>query len=71
MADIRSSIDLIYMAVNHDTSCGATSLFAKSGDTVVGTYIGADIEKASVVRMLDRLASHLESNADRGDRATL
>jgi hypothetical protein len=39
-----------------DPTCDATSILAKSGDTVLGLYVGSEIRKSSAAPLLERFA---------------
>ncbi|KAM7192236.1 hypothetical protein V8F20_008938 [Naviculisporaceae sp. PSN 640] len=46
-----------------DPTCDATSILAKSGDTVLGLFVGSEIRKSSAAPILDRFAEFVGSGS--------
>ncbi|KAJ3488730.1 hypothetical protein NLG97_g6142 [Lecanicillium saksenae] len=45
-------------------SCGSTALFAKSGNAIVGLYMGADVQKVAAADLIRTLSSHLQGGSE-------
>lgn len=45
--DAAAATELLAQWLENGASCGATIIFAKSGSTVVGLYVGAEVQKYS------------------------
>lgn len=41
--------------LSYHAPCGSTIIFAKSGEAIVGLYIGADLQKSAAVELLPKL----------------
>lgn len=60
--DIAKASSALSTVFNQKPGCEATAIFAKSGDTTMGLYAGAAIEKASLSELLERFTSDLVEN---------
>lgn len=46
-SDVAAASDLLANYLDNGASCGTTILFAKSGSSIVGLYVGAEVQKSS------------------------
>jgi hypothetical protein len=47
--------------IGQDTNCKVSTLFARSGTTIVGVYVGAEIQKGSIVSAIEKFAEAIAS----------
>ncbi|KAL1838072.1 hypothetical protein VTJ49DRAFT_3092 [Mycothermus thermophilus] len=55
-SDIRTGLQHLRKILLEDSTCDAISLLAKSGDTVLGLYVGSELRKSSAGPILERFA---------------
>lgn len=55
-SDIRTALHHVRKMLLEDPTCDTTSIFAKSGDTIVGLYVGSEIRKSSAAPLVERFA---------------
>jgi hypothetical protein len=53
---ILTALQHLRKTLLEDPTCDATTILAKSGDTVLGLYVGGEVRKSSVASLLDRFA---------------
>ena len=61
-AYIARSSSALSTALSQRPTCETTAIFAKSGPTTMGIYVGAAIQKSSAVGLLDQFTSELAQN---------
>jgi len=57
--------------LNNHVNCEAAALFAKSGSTTFGIYVGAAIQKSSAIRLLEQFTLHLQSERISADKVSV
>ncbi|KAL2257800.1 hypothetical protein VTK26DRAFT_9157 [Humicola hyalothermophila] len=61
-SSIHTALQQARKILLEDPTCDATSILAKSGDTVLGLYVGAEIRKSSAAPLLERFAEFSGNN---------
>lgn len=56
MSGIHTALQHVGKMLLEDPTCDATSILAKSGNTVVGLYVGSELRKSSAAPLLERFA---------------
>lgn len=60
--DAAAASDLLANYLDNGASCGTTILFAKSGSSVVGLYVGAEVQKSSASSLIRSARSVISSH---------
>ncbi|KAI5456469.1 glycoside hydrolase superfamily [Mariannaea sp. PMI_226] len=55
--DAAAGAELLAEYVENGAACGTTILFAKSGSSVVGVYVGAEVQKSSAASLIRQASS--------------
>ncbi|RMJ17465.1 hypothetical protein CDV36_002850 [Fusarium kuroshium] len=67
--DAAAASDLLANYLDNGASCGTTILFAKSGSSVVGLYVGAEVQKSSASSIIRSARSIFLASFQKGTQA--
>jgi chitinase len=65
---VRSAAQQLSLYIQRDKSCEPTTLLARTGQGVVGVYIGSQIEKRSVATLIFKFINLLKSRTSTADQ---